>query len=272
MHQYARYFERFTQIAHNRPLSELLPSDVLTTFRKELLQEPVDSVQAGAQKIKMERGELEIERELRIRIHNLHLEIFHRTQVETTKRWPYESEIRRPYFHVTELAPQELVNWRKYLDFEEAEGEYRRIVFLYERCLVSCALYDEFWLRYVRWMSAQGDKEEDIHQIYHRACAIFVPVSRPAVRYHYAAWVESLQKCDIARDILRSILSQLPDHVETIVRWANMERRQSLSDVVGAVTIYQQALTSDAYDIHGRAILITEWIKLVWKVTSHSRR
>jgi len=177
MHQYARYFERFRQLAQTRPLEELLPSDTLAQFRQEVMAEPPAAVQAGQQQIKMERGELEIEREMRVRIDNFHLEIFSRTQTETTKRWTYESEIKRPYFHVNELDEPQLVNWRKYLDFEEVEGDFTRTQFLYERCLVTAAFYDEFWYRYARWMSAQDGKEEEVRNIYQRASMAFVPIT-----------------------------------------------------------------------------------------------
>lgn len=83
MHQYARYFERYTQVGAGRPVNELVPNEILQQFRDEVLQEQ------GAQ----QRPELELEREIRIRIHNVHLEIFKRTQLETTRRWVYESEV-----------------------------------------------------------------------------------------------------------------------------------------------------------------------------------
>lgn len=266
MHQYARYFEKFTMVAQGRPLSDLLPKETLASFRKELLQEPVDTIKAGAQKIKMERGELEIERELRLRIHNLHLEIFHRTQVGVTRRWPFESEIKRPYFHIPELPYPELVNWRKYLDFEEAEGEFTRVVALYERCLTSCALYDEFWLRYARWMSAQLGRENDVRNIYQRGAGVFVPISRPFIRYQYAAWEESQHNSDIARDLYKSVLSQLPGHAETTVYWANMERRLTPNKIDAAVEVYMHAMEADEYDTYAKSILVTEWIQLVWKL------
>lgn len=63
--------------------------------------------------------------------------------MDTTKRWVYESEIKRPYFHVTELEEAQLVNWRRYLDYEEIEGNPQRIQFLYERCVVACVLFLE---------------------------------------------------------------------------------------------------------------------------------
>ncbi len=124
-------------------------------------------------------SELEVDREIRAKVDAMYYEVFQRTQDETTKRWTYESEVKRPYFHVTELENSQIANWRKYLDFEEAEGDFARIVFLYERCLVTAALYDEFWIRYARWMSAQPGKDEEVRHIYMRAATLFVPVSRP---------------------------------------------------------------------------------------------
>ncbi|KAG0135374.1 hypothetical protein HOY82DRAFT_551748 [Tuber indicum] len=264
MHQYARYFERFRQLAQTRPLEELLPSDTLAQFRQEVMAEPPAAVQAGQQQIKMERGELEIEREMRVRIDNFHLEIFSRTQTETTKRWTYESEIKRPYFHVNELDEPQLVNWRKYLDFEEVEGDFTRTQFLYERCLVTAAFYDEFWYRYARWMSAQDGKEEEVRNIYQRASMAFVPITRPGIRIQYAHFEESQGRVDMARAVLESILEQLPGHIETIVAWANLERRQGGLDA--AIAIYRAQIESDKCDIYAKGALTAEWARLLWKI------
>ena len=54
---------------------------------------------------------------------------------------PFESGIRRPYFHVKELDAAQLVVWSRYLDFAERSGAREQIVKLYERCLVACAGY-----------------------------------------------------------------------------------------------------------------------------------
>ncbi|KAF8422891.1 hypothetical protein EV426DRAFT_150960 [Tirmania nivea] len=264
MHQYARYFERFRQLAQTRPLEELLPPDTLAQFRQEVMAQPPEAVQAGAQQIKMERGELEIEREVRVRIDNFHLEIFSRTQTETTKRWTYESEIKRPYFHVNELDEPQLVNWRKYLDFEEVEGDFSRIQFLYERCLVTCAFYDEFWLRYVRWMYAQDGKEEEVRNIYQRACMCYAPISRPAIRLQYTVFEESQGRIDVARAIYEAILLLLPGHIETIISWANFERRHGGLDA--AIDVYRRQIENTECDIYAKGALTAEWARLLWKV------
>jgi pre-mRNA-processing factor 39 len=256
MHQYARYFERFRQLAHTRPLEELVSADMLARYRAEVDSE---AAQFGVQK-----PELEIERDIRAKIDASFYQVFQRTQEETSKRWTYEAEIKRPYFHVTELEHHQLINWRKYLDFEEAEGGYQRIVCLYERCLVTCSLYDEFWLRYARWMSAQDNKDEEVRNIYLRAATLFVPISRPGVRLQFAYFEEMCGRVEIARDIHAAILTQLPDCVEAIISWANLQRRQSGLDA--AIEVYKAQIDSPVVDIFTKAALVTEWAFLLWKV------
>lgn len=264
MHQYARYFERYRQLAQSRPLAELLPADTLAQFRSEIETEGPATVQAGSQQLKAERGELEIEREMRTRIDNFHLEIFSRTQTETTKRWTYESEVKRPYFQVTELDEGQLVNWRKYLDFEEVEGDYYRTQFLYERCLVTCAYYDEFWLRYARWMLVQQGKEEEVRNIYQRASMLYAPISRPAVRLQYAYFEEMSGRVEVAKDIHQAILLNLPGHIETIISLANLSRRHGGLDA--AIEVYKAQIDSPHCDIYAKAALVAEWARLLWKI------
>ena len=251
MHQYARYFERYRQLAQSRPINELLPADTLAQFRSEIEREG-------------HTAESDIERELRARIDGLHIEVFQRTQTETTKRWTYESEIKRPYFHVTELDESQLTNWRKYLDFEEVEGEFIRTAFLYERCLVTCAYYDEFWLRYARWMSAQENKDEEVRIIYQKASTIYAPIARPTVRLQYAYFEESCGRVELAKDIHQAILSVLPGHIETIISLANLSRRHGGLDA--AIAVYKAQINSSECDLYAKAALVAEWARLLWRI------
>lgn len=256
MHQYARYFERFRQLAHSRPIAECAPEEILAAFRAELESENA--------KFGLAKGEIEIERELRAKIDNLHLETFTSTQTETTKRWTYESEIKRPYFHVTELDYPQLANWRKYLDFEEAEGNYPRTVFLYERCLVTCAFYEEFWFRYARWLLAQDKKQEEVRNVYQRASTLYVPIARPGIRLQYAYFEEISERVDVARDIHGAILEVMPGHVETVLSWANLERRQS--GLEAAIQVFKNQIDSPLVDLFAKAAFVAEWAILLWKI------
>ncbi|OGE58309.1 hypothetical protein PENARI_c001G07243 [Penicillium arizonense] len=257
MHQYARYFERYRQLAQTRPLAELAPAEILSRFRAEIEAASSD-VAPGA------KAEAEIERDLRLRVDSYHLEVFTNTQTETTKRWTFESEIKRPYFHVTELDEGQLTNWNNYLDFEEAEGAFDRIQFLYERALVTCAHYDEFWLRYARWMAAQSGKEEEVRIIYQRAAYLYVPIANPTVRLHYAYFEEMSGRVDVAKDIHSAILISLPNHVETITSLANLCRRHG--GLEAAIEVYKSQLDSPECDMATKAALVAEWARLLWKI------
>lgn len=255
-HQYSRYFERFRRLSTNQPLDALADPETLATLRNEVLASYTDGRQ---------RSELEIDRDIRNRIDSFYVEINGKTQAETMKRWTYEQNIKRPYFHVTELEEDQLVNWRKYLDFEEAEGDTARIVFLYERCLVTCAYYDEFWLRYVRYMYTMG-KQEDVRIIFQKASCIYAPIAKPQIRHNWAIFEEQLGNIETARAIYESILTELPDDVKTVVDWANFERRHGGLDA--AIDVYQRCLLPQDKRVtkQVQGALIAEWARLIWKI------
>ncbi|KAF2456624.1 pre-mRNA-processing factor 39 [Lineolata rhizophorae] len=256
LHQSTRYFERHQQLAHSRPTDELAPSEILSHFKEEIGRETSNKVLT----------DLEVERELRTKISQFHAEIYARTQLETTKRWQFEQSISRPYFHVLPLDENELVNWRKYLDFEEVEGDYRRTVYLYERCLTTAALYEEFWLRYARWMMAQAGKEEEVRIIYQRASCVYVPISRLSARHNYALFEEMCGRVDVSKAIYEAILLSTPGSVETVVALAEVERRHGGLDA--AITVLKAYIDTDnpAYTIYVKGALVAEWAKLLWKI------
>ncbi|KAK3067857.1 hypothetical protein LTR53_015002 [Teratosphaeriaceae sp. CCFEE 6253] len=256
MHQYARYFERYRTLSAKRPVAELAPAEVVDGFRAELERQPTMKVKNAA----------DAERELRARIDSYHMDLFNQTQAETTKRWTYEQEVKRPYYHVTELDDTQLANWRNYLDFEESEGDYARIKFLYERCLVTAANYDEFWLRYARWMLSQdGNKSEEVRNIYQRASGIFVPIARPSIRLWYAKSEEALGNVDVAGDIVESILMVLPNHLEAILDLTNLHRRQHGLDA--AVHNLRRFINSPDISPHVRGALVAEWARIACEMS-----
>ncbi|EHA58311.1 pre-mRNA-processing factor 39 [Pyricularia oryzae 70-15] len=256
MYQYARYYERFSTMVHTRALDDVVSAELQARFKTE--------IEAEAAAYGVTKTEPEFEQEMRRKVDAHYGEIFTKTQTEVTKRWLYEAEIKRPYFHVTELEKKELSNWRKYLDFEEAEGSFVRTAFLYERCLVTCAFYDEFWFRYARWMSAQPDKTEEVRNIYLRAATIFVPISRPGIRLQFAYFEESCGRVAMAREVHNAILLRLPGCIEVIISLANLERRHN--DIDTAIEVLKQQIESPEVDIWTKAVLVTEWASLLWTV------
>jgi pre-mRNA-processing factor 39 len=85
-----------------------------------------------------------------------HKKFFKDTEEKVQARWKYEDSIKRPYFHMKPLERGQLRNWSDYLaheikrshrDKEKGnEGNDTGIEILFERCLIACALYEEFWI------------------------------------------------------------------------------------------------------------------------------
>lgn len=242
-----------------RPISQLAPADTVSQFNIEIEQESGKKPMSPA----------DLERNLRARVDAYHLEIFHRTQAETTKRWTYEQEVKRPYYHVTELDDSQLTNWRNYLDFEEAEGDYLRTKFLYERCMVTAANYEEFWYRYARWMSGQSRvpdvvRNEETRNIYQRASCIYVFQDEPEIRLYWARFEESLGKADTAIAIHEAVLINMPAHLETMISLVNTYRRQYGVDA--AIEEINKQISNQAHNSYVRGALVSELARLTWKI------
>jgi len=125
--------------------------------------------------------------------------------VQRASRVLYETGIKRPYFHVQPLEEAQLLNWSQYLDFEEKEIQKHklsnsnnnqinnnsigtiintnnsnnskttssaRLIKLFERCLVTCANYPQFWKRYAGYVERTDVKAA--REIHKRAAFNFV--------------------------------------------------------------------------------------------------
>lgn len=248
LYTFDRYYQKFRTFISSRPLEEITDASTIATIKAQALTENPNY------------PELELDRYIRAKLDQDYYAIFGTISQEVHKRWTFEGAIKRPYFHVTDVEEAELDNWRKYLDFEEAQGDAKRTAFLYERCLVACALYEEFWLRYARWMFAHG-KDEDARIIYMKASCIFVPIAHPTVRLHWARFEEKLGRIQQARDIHTAILYELPNHVETIISLAGLERRHEGVDA--AVQCLENYVNQPDSQIAGQ--LTAEQARILWQ-------
>jgi len=133
----ASVHHRYAQLLSIRPLTDLISDEQYKEYVTRLsAPEKVEGQEQESTPVEKSKEQLETE------IRQLLLEscasVNARTGEETLKRWPFEAEIKRPYFHVKPMDMPQLTNWRRYLDFEETEGDVERIRVLYERCLVTC--------------------------------------------------------------------------------------------------------------------------------------
>jgi pre-mRNA-processing factor 39 len=95
--------------------------------------------------------------------------------------------VKRPYFHVKPLERVQLKNWRDYLDFEISNGDHNCVIILFERCVIACALYEEFWQKYASYVEPHS--LETCHNVYERACTMHLP-KKPTIHLSWAAFEE----------------------------------------------------------------------------------
>merc|ERR1719361_2493321 len=91
------------------------------------------------------------------------------TEKKVDEIYKYEEKLKRTYFHVKPLDQKQLRVWDQYLDWQVGQNDHQRTVVLFERCLIPCALYEQFWAKYARYLERahkEGrDKLEDETQM-----------------------------------------------------------------------------------------------------------
>ncbi|EIE80182.1 hypothetical protein RO3G_04887 [Rhizopus delemar RA 99-880] len=250
MHQYARYYEKWREIRANTKPSEAVDDLTLKTFYAEIQEEKGNLTNEA------------LELALREKLDAQTAKVYKETQEGTNKRWVYEAEIKRSYFHIRPLDRLQLQNWTKYLDFEEAANDTARIKALYERCLVPCAQYEEFWLRYGQWL-IKNDLVAEAQSAYTRAAYTFLKSDKIHVKLALALVLEQEEKIDEARSTYTSILTTMPSHIESITHYIYFERRQNVDSFEN---IIQQYINSDYFDLPARVLFTIQYIKHLQQV------
>uniref|UniRef100_A0A671KW18 Pre-mRNA-processing factor 39-like n=1 Tax=Sinocyclocheilus anshuiensis TaxID=1608454 RepID=A0A671KW18_9TELE len=180
-------------------------------------------------------------------------EVYQQNEAEVRKRWNFEDAIKRPYFHVKPLDRAQLKAWQSYLDWEiseaetaamEAEGAalegskqecvagHKRVLILFERCLIACALYEEFWNKYVHYLAPHG--LEEVRNVYRRACEIHLPYKH-SIHLQWASFEEKHGIISEAQRILESLEMTVPGLVAVRLRRVGLERRAGRLDVAEAL-------------------------------------
>ncbi|CAN0897662.1 Pre-mRNA-processing factor 39-1 [Linum grandiflorum] len=235
------YLNRFKEFAASRPLSELRSAE-------ENPAPPENGDPASEEEVRPEDSELsskpvsaglseaeELEKYTAIRE-----ELYKKAKEFDSKICDFENAIRRPYFHVRPLNVAELENWHNYLDFMEAQNDLNKVVKLYERCLIACANYPEYWMRYVLCMEACGSMDIAENALV-RATEVFVK-RQPDIHLFAARYRE--QNADIpgARAAYQRVHAELtPGLLEAIIKHANMEHR--LGNLEDSFSLYEQAIS-----------------------------
>ena len=164
------------------------------------------------------------------------------TEEKVQLRWKYEDAIKRPYFHMKPLERGQLKNWAEYLEFQENQMKKNNfdssdLVILFERCMIACALYEEFWMKYVHWLlrtETTENKEEiegKVRNVFERACTHHLP-GKVDIHMNWAAFEEQRGHYDKALSILTNVESKNPDLLSVLLRRINLERRSGHQEEV----------------------------------------
>ncbi|KAF4041277.1 putative TPR region domain-containing protein [Phytophthora infestans] len=200
---------------------------------------------------------------LRVKIVNAVEAVKNKTMEDIYRRQAFEAGIDRSYFHVTPVTDAAMKNWHSYLDFEEAADNYERCQTLYERCLISCANYEEIWLRYVSWgENVHGFAAADA--IFQRAVTIFLKY-RASIYLEYAAFLEAHNKLQRAQDTYMKVLSDVaPKLAEAFLHYCNFERRRG--DVETAKTWYERGMGAVDNEVEVYAYIATSYATFLLKI------
>lgn len=222
-------------MVNNNPILSLISIEEFKKFRKDVR----DSSDKGALKDDSEDfapGEDEPDDHVRDEEETLAIKdkflssrrkIHKHNVAAVTARWTFEEGIKRPYFHVKPLERCQLKNWKDYLDFEIEQGDRNRILVLFERCLIACALYDEFWLKLIRYLESQNDEDliEKTRDVYFRACTVH-HTDKPALHMLWASFEECQNDLTKAQEILTNLDIVCPNLLQVAYKRINLERRR----------------------------------------------
>uniref|UniRef100_A0A5B6ZIY4 Uncharacterized protein n=1 Tax=Davidia involucrata TaxID=16924 RepID=A0A5B6ZIY4_DAVIN len=179
----------------------------------------------------------------------------------------FETHIRRPYFHVKPLDDKQLENWHHYLDFVEKQEDFDWAVKLYERCLISCANYPEFWMRYVDFVETKGGRELANFAL-DRATQIYLK-NVPAIHLFNARFKEHIGDVLGARAAYLQCDTGSHSHfIENVIKEANMEKR--LGNFAAAFHVYEKALemAAERQKLHIIPNLYIHFSRLKYMITS----
>ncbi|XP_064182230.1 pre-mRNA-processing factor 39 isoform X1 [Anguilla rostrata] len=193
--------------------------------------------------------------------------VYQQTEMEVGKRWNFEEAIKRPYFHVKPLDRAQLKAWHSYLDWEISEvalegqdnaaegqegasvsrGSHKRVLVLFERCLIACALYEEFWTKYVQYLEKHS--VEEARNVYRRACEIHLS-HKHSVHLQWATFEERHGNILEARRVLENLERAMPGLAMVRLRRAGLERRTGRLDQAEALLREAVQQSKDSPSLH----------------------
>ncbi|KAH0869255.1 hypothetical protein HID58_076277 [Brassica napus] len=150
----------------------------------------------------------------------------------------FETQIRRPYFHVKPLDTNQLDNWHKLLSFM--------------RCLIPCANYTEFWFRYVDFVESNGGRE--------------------LANFALARASQTLSRMNLLSIyLMHGSRNTLEMHLPLLLLCPDVARSLVLGNFEAAVTTYREALKKSLVgkeNVETTALLYVQFSRLKYMITN----
>lgn len=294
---YSHHFDNFKKHVLNHHPRDILSLDEFFKLRTEVVKEqdgvlgregddalpPGDELPPGIEP-STDKSDADEAMKVREKILSSREIAFKQNEEEVSKRWAFEEGIKRPYFHVKPLERSQLKNWREYLDYEIQNGTHERVVVLFERCMIAAALYEDFWLKYARYLEehftdlkkAGCDTDtvpakyqpldevglEAVRNVYKRACNVHLP-KKPYIHMAWAAFEERQGKHGDAWRILTNLEETLPGMVMVAMRRISLERR--IGDRDKTEMLFQEYIDKST-DLSVRAFYVIKYARYLFKV------
>ncbi|XP_050064427.1 pre-mRNA-processing factor 39-like isoform X9 [Aphis gossypii] len=185
-----------------------------------------DSIPPGEDSTQIaEITEISIVSALRIQIIELWYSIHKETAKEFESRQIFEENIRRNHFHVKELESDQVKNWENYIKFERKEGNHERIIFLYERCLITCASKEGLWLNYLEYLSSENFSDTNLLVDVFKRSLFHHPKSL-SLNLKYFDFSEKKGWIEKAIETITQIGFIYPNAKDVVIRMINLARRK----------------------------------------------
>ncbi|GBP50559.1 Pre-mRNA-processing factor 39 [Eumeta japonica] len=246
---YTTHFDNFQEHVMSEPVAGLVSREELVRLRVEVREAapappPLD-LPPGEDEPDDHIASEEEAQAIKERIVAARRKVHKATGDEVAARWTFEEGIKRPYFHVKPLERCQLKNWKAYLEWEKQHGSFKRALILHERCLIACALYEEFWLRLIKFLEEQCAKDPSLvgieREVFERACTVHHH-DKPELHLLWAQFEEAQGNTARAAEILERIEKACPNLVQIQYRRVNLERRRGDHDK--CASLYENYISS----------------------------
>ncbi|XP_047536779.1 pre-mRNA-processing factor 39 isoform X1 [Vanessa atalanta] len=246
---YTSHFDNFQEHVMSEPVSGAVSRAELVRLRGEVRDaaptQPSLDLPPGEDEPLDHVASEEEAQAIKERIIAARRKIHKATGEEVAARWTFEEGIKRPYFHVKPLERCQLKNWKAYLEWEKQNGSLKRALVLHERCLIACALYEEFWMRLIKFLEERIPSDPELvaveREVLERACGVH-HLDKPDLHLHWAQFEEAQGNAGRAAEILERIEKTCPNLVQIQYRRINLERRRG--DYDKCIQLYEAYISS----------------------------